>query len=311
MFAVVRRVRHGRGGPGARLRAAAEPAGGRVSSWRTWPRCGPSRWSQTLHQMAVPVFVIFFAMAGRGAPRGAFAALWPLVLAVAVARGSGRSSSGARAGARLGGAEPVVVDAMCWTGLVSQAGVALGLATIVAERLPGLGWPCRPDRRGHRRSTNRSGRCCSAEDSIGRARSWRADRPLRLPRPIVRIAVPQTGHDVRRSWRADERSPDGRWLGRVASEVPRGWVGWMGGEDRVDLRTSQPLTSRAISVYYRAARLGRPNAAEDSGRMAWRANRFALSRLSHLTQVSGRLVWRAVGKSGFADIQRSLTSDVS
>jgi hypothetical protein len=26
-----------------------------------------------------------------------------------------------------------------WTGLVSQAGVALGLATVVAERLPGLG----------------------------------------------------------------------------------------------------------------------------------------------------------------------------
>ena len=46
--------------------------------------------------------------------------------------------AGSRAGARLGGAEPVVVRHV-WNGLVSQAGVALGLASIVADRLPGLG----------------------------------------------------------------------------------------------------------------------------------------------------------------------------
>jgi Kef-type K+ transport systems, membrane components len=91
----------------------------------------------TLHQMAVPVFVIFFAMAGAELHLGAFAALWPLILAVAIVRGAA-IVVGSRTGARLGGAEPVVVRHV-WTGLVSQAGVALGLATVVADRLPGLG----------------------------------------------------------------------------------------------------------------------------------------------------------------------------
>ena len=67
-----------------------------------------------------------------------FAGLWPLILPLAAASAVGAIFGGARAGARVGGAEPVVARET-WTGLVSQAGVALGLATIVAERLPGLG----------------------------------------------------------------------------------------------------------------------------------------------------------------------------
>jgi Kef-type K+ transport system membrane component KefB len=91
----------------------------------------------TLHQMAVPVFVVFFAMAGAELHLEGFVALWPLVLGVALVRVAA-VAAGSRAGARLGGAEPVVVKHV-WTGLVSQAGVALGLATVVADRLPGLG----------------------------------------------------------------------------------------------------------------------------------------------------------------------------
>jgi Kef-type K+ transport system membrane component KefB len=91
----------------------------------------------TLHLMAVPVFVIFFAMAGAELDLTSFATLWPLVVAVVLVRvGAIRVSS--RTGARLGRAE-TEVSRDVWTGLVSQAGVALGLATVVAERLPGLG----------------------------------------------------------------------------------------------------------------------------------------------------------------------------
>jgi Kef-type K+ transport system membrane component KefB len=90
-----------------------------------------------LHQMAVPVFVIFFAMAGAELHIREFASAWPVVLGVALVR-LGAVAAGSRAGARLGRAEPVVVRNI-WTGLVSQAGVALGLATIVADRLPVLG----------------------------------------------------------------------------------------------------------------------------------------------------------------------------
>jgi Kef-type K+ transport system membrane component KefB len=92
---------------------------------------------EMLHVMAVPVFVIFFAMAGADLRLQTFQDLWPMILAVALAR-MGLVYAGSRAGARLGKAEPVVAR-YAWTGLVSQAGVALGLATIVADRLPRLG----------------------------------------------------------------------------------------------------------------------------------------------------------------------------
>jgi Kef-type K+ transport system membrane component KefB len=91
----------------------------------------------TLHQMAVPVFVVFFAIAGAELHVREFQALWPLVLVIALVR-MGAIVVGSRAGARIGGAEPLVAR-YAWTGLVSQAGVALGLATIVADRLPLLG----------------------------------------------------------------------------------------------------------------------------------------------------------------------------
>jgi Kef-type K+ transport system membrane component KefB len=90
-----------------------------------------------LHVMAVPVFVIFFAMAGADLRLQAFLELWPVVLAIALVR-VGLVYGGSTAGARVGRAEPVVTRYV-WTGLVSQAGVALGLATIVADRLPRLG----------------------------------------------------------------------------------------------------------------------------------------------------------------------------
>ena len=92
---------------------------------------------EILHVMAVPVFVIFFAMAGADLRLQAFVALWPVVLTVALVR-VGLIYAGSTAGARLGRADPVV-SRYAWTGLVSQAGVALGLATIVADRLPRLG----------------------------------------------------------------------------------------------------------------------------------------------------------------------------
>ena len=92
---------------------------------------------RALHLMAVPVFVVFFAMAGAELRVQAFVALWPLVLGAALLRFLG-VYGGARAGARWGGAEPEV-QRHAWTGLVSQAGVALGLATIVADRLPRIG----------------------------------------------------------------------------------------------------------------------------------------------------------------------------
>ena len=92
---------------------------------------------ESLHLMAVPVFVIFFAMAGAELRVPEFATLLPIVGLVVTGRGIAIYAA-ARIGGRLAGAEPVVVDQL-WTGLVSQAGVALGLAAIIAERLPVVG----------------------------------------------------------------------------------------------------------------------------------------------------------------------------
>jgi Kef-type K+ transport system membrane component KefB len=90
-----------------------------------------------LHQTAVPVFVIFFAMAGAELHIQEFEAVWPLVLAVALIR-IGAIYGSTRSAARLARAEPPV-QRYGWTGLVSQAGVALSLSTIVADRLPVVG----------------------------------------------------------------------------------------------------------------------------------------------------------------------------
>jgi len=90
-----------------------------------------------LHQAALPVFVIFFAMAGAELHIQEFAAVWPLVVVIALVR-IGAVFASTTYAARLAGAEPAVAR-YGWTGLVSQAGVALGLATIVADRLPGVG----------------------------------------------------------------------------------------------------------------------------------------------------------------------------
>lgn len=91
----------------------------------------------TLHQAAVPVFVIFFAMTGAELRVQEFAGFWPVVLGLVLVRMAALYASG-RLGGRWAGAEEPVTRYV-WTGLVPQAGVALGLAATVADRLPGIG----------------------------------------------------------------------------------------------------------------------------------------------------------------------------
>ncbi len=90
-----------------------------------------------LEETAAPVFVVFFALAGAELHLEAFLALWPVVLALAALRAAG-IFAGARLGSVWGGAEEPV-RRYAWMGLVSQAGVALGLATLIAERFPAVG----------------------------------------------------------------------------------------------------------------------------------------------------------------------------
>ncbi|MEJ2216787.1 MAG: cation:proton antiporter [Gemmatimonadota bacterium] len=86
---------------------------------------------------ALVVFAIFFALAGAALNLRTLAEYWPLALGVVVAR-TMLTWVGARLGARLGRAAPNVVR-WSWMGLISQAGVTLGLSVLVAEALPGPG----------------------------------------------------------------------------------------------------------------------------------------------------------------------------
>ena len=111
------------------------------SWWRTWRRSGPSRWSDALHLMAVPVFVIFFAMAGAELRVQAFVALWPLVLGVALLR-MGAVYGGIPNRAAIGGAEPVVVR-HAWTGLVRRPAWRSAWRPSWRTGCRGSGWLCR------------------------------------------------------------------------------------------------------------------------------------------------------------------------
>lgn len=90
-----------------------------------------------MERAAAPVFVVFFALAGASMHFGEFLALWPLVIPIVIVR-----AAGIRIGSLVGGRWarlPAHEARNVWTGLVSQAGVAIGLASVVAQVYPERG----------------------------------------------------------------------------------------------------------------------------------------------------------------------------
>lgn len=83
------------------------------------------------------VFAIFFALAGASLDLRTLVAFWPVALVIVVAR-TALTWAGARVGARFG-RSPVQVTRLGWLGLVSQAGVTLGLSILVAVQFPTWG----------------------------------------------------------------------------------------------------------------------------------------------------------------------------
>jgi Kef-type K+ transport system membrane component KefB len=90
-----------------------------------------------MERAAAPVFVVFFALAGAALGIGEVLSLWPVVVPLVLARTFG-IWGGARLGARWARTSPDE-ERYVWLGLISQAGVAIGLATIVAEVYPERG----------------------------------------------------------------------------------------------------------------------------------------------------------------------------
>lgn len=96
---------------------------------------------EAMERAAAPVFVVFFALAGAAIALPDLASLWFMVLPLAVVR-SGAMWAGCRIGIRWSGLAPEehgVLREHLWAGLIPQAGVAIGLATVVARTYPSRG----------------------------------------------------------------------------------------------------------------------------------------------------------------------------
>lgn len=92
---------------------------------------------EALERSAAPIFVVFFALSGAKIHLPDVTPLLPLVVPIALVR-AGSIWAGTRLGARWARAEPAE-SRLVWMGLVSQAGVAIGLAAIVAEAYGAMG----------------------------------------------------------------------------------------------------------------------------------------------------------------------------
>jgi Kef-type K+ transport system membrane component KefB len=86
-----------------------------------------------MERAAAPVFVVFFALAGAELAPEAVARAWYLVVPLVLVR-IGGIRMGTWIGARWAGAP--AEGRYVWMGLVSQAGVAIGLASAVAQAYP-------------------------------------------------------------------------------------------------------------------------------------------------------------------------------
>jgi Kef-type K+ transport system membrane component KefB len=94
-----------------------------------------------MERSGAPVFVVFFALAGAAMAIGDVVDIWPLVLPIVLVR-----AAGIWVGTWLGGRWgriPRPTGKLVWMGLISQAGVAIGLATVIAEVYPTRGAPIR------------------------------------------------------------------------------------------------------------------------------------------------------------------------
>ncbi len=92
---------------------------------------------ESLERASLPIFVIFFAIAGAGLDLSALRSWWPIVLLVLVGRTvlvwGGTALGGIAAG------ETSHIRRLSWLGYLPQAGVSLGLAVLVTEHYPTWG----------------------------------------------------------------------------------------------------------------------------------------------------------------------------
>lgn len=92
---------------------------------------------EAMERSAVPVFVVFFALAGAKLDVSEVVRLWAIVLPIVLVRAAGLWF-GCRLGGRWAGLAPSETRYL-WLGLVAQAGVAIGLVDVASTVYPAAG----------------------------------------------------------------------------------------------------------------------------------------------------------------------------
>jgi Kef-type K+ transport system membrane component KefB len=100
-----------------------------------------TKFIHAIEQTGNIVYVVFFATAGADLNVPLLRSLWPVALVLCFAR-TAVTWIGSQIAARMAKDLPAV-RAWGWSGLVSQAGLALGLSALVAREFPSVGVPFR------------------------------------------------------------------------------------------------------------------------------------------------------------------------
>jgi Kef-type K+ transport system membrane component KefB len=100
-----------------------------------------SKFVQYIEQTGTVVYVVFFAIAGADLDVPLLRTLWPVALVLSGARAI-TTWAAARGAARLA-RDSALLRRWSWSGLVSQAGLTLGLSVLVAREFPAFGTPLR------------------------------------------------------------------------------------------------------------------------------------------------------------------------
>jgi hypothetical protein len=93
--------------------------------------------TRAISEMGSVVYVVFFATAGAHLDLGLLQKLWPVALLLAGARAA-FSYVAARVSSRFAN-DVLAVRRWGWSGLISQAGLALGLAAVISRSFPSFG----------------------------------------------------------------------------------------------------------------------------------------------------------------------------
>jgi Kef-type K+ transport system membrane component KefB len=103
---------------------------------RNFSSQGP-RFLASLERFSLPIFVLFFSLAGASLNLEALKMTWPIATALALARGAGIFLATWLAGTIM--RDPPSHNRVAWMAYLTQAGVAIGLAQLAERQFQGIG----------------------------------------------------------------------------------------------------------------------------------------------------------------------------